>query len=183
MARRMLATLLLLVIARPALAWNKPGHMVVGAIAYDVLAKEDPQALARVVELLKSHPQWDTFAKRLESVPEADRDRYLFMIAARWADDVLGNKQYHRSAWHYVNSPVFVAGHEGKVTPPPSSDRSAVVVLAHNVGQAVEKGTAAPPPPPAIGENILSALADNVHAARTSPDAAERAVAICWVMH
>ena len=33
-------------LALPAFAWNKPGHMVTGAIAYDVLKKEDPAALA-----------------------------------------------------------------------------------------------------------------------------------------
>src|SRR5689334_23050616 len=84
--------------ALPVRAWNKPGHMVIGAIAYDVLAKEDPKALARVIELLKSHPQWDTFAKRLDSVPAEDRARYLFMIAARWPDDVRNNRQYHRGS-------------------------------------------------------------------------------------
>jgi hypothetical protein len=45
-------TLVLLGAASPtALAWNKPGHMVIGAIAYDELSKDDPKTLARGIEL------------------------------------------------------------------------------------------------------------------------------------
>jgi hypothetical protein len=36
-----LAVLLVVSMAQPALAWNEPGHMVIGAIAYDILAKDD----------------------------------------------------------------------------------------------------------------------------------------------
>jgi hypothetical protein len=43
-----------------ALAWNKPTHMIVGAIAYDVLKQDSPATIARVLELLKSHPEYDT---------------------------------------------------------------------------------------------------------------------------
>ena len=37
-------------------AWNKPGHMVSGAIAYKVLEQDDPQTLAKVLDLLHEHP-------------------------------------------------------------------------------------------------------------------------------
>src|ERR1700712_4016068 len=75
--------------ASNAHAWNKPGHMISGAIAYDVLKKEDPKALAKALALLRQHPQYkDIIAGRLEAVPAEDRDRYLFMVAARWPDDI-----------------------------------------------------------------------------------------------
>jgi hypothetical protein len=40
----------------PALAWNKAGHMVSGAIAYNELQAKAPQSLPRVIALLKKHP-------------------------------------------------------------------------------------------------------------------------------
>src|SRR5687768_6177329 len=91
-------------LTRPVLAWNKPTHQVIAAIAYDVLKQEHPETIARVVELLKAHPQYDTFMIRLQTVTEEDRDRYLFMQAARWPDDVRDNRTFHRSPWHYVNN-------------------------------------------------------------------------------
>jgi len=41
------------------LAWNKAGHMTSGAIAYDELRSSNPVVLAKVVELLRQHPQFD----------------------------------------------------------------------------------------------------------------------------
>ena len=39
---------------------SEPTHMIVGAIAYDVLKQDSPATIARVLELLKSHPEYDT---------------------------------------------------------------------------------------------------------------------------
>src|SRR5688572_4432762 len=104
MIRAAAAVLLcLLAIPTAALGWNKPGHMVVGAIAYDLLKQDDPKALDRVLRLLRAHPQYDdVFAKRLAAVAPADRDRYLFMVASRWADDVRDEPAYHNGPWHFV---------------------------------------------------------------------------------
>src|SRR5947209_1614053 len=42
-----------------ALAWNKAGHMVTGAIAYQVLKQDrDDKTIARVVALLHQHPEF-----------------------------------------------------------------------------------------------------------------------------
>src|SRR4051812_8864348 len=79
--------------ASPALAWNKAGHMVSGAIAYTALKQDSPRALAAVLTLLKGHPackeKWEPLIHR-PFVPEDQRDLYLFMLAARWADDARG---------------------------------------------------------------------------------------------
>ncbi len=48
----LIGTLLLLGVVSSALAWNKAGHMVSGAIAYADLKQVSPQTLARVVALL-----------------------------------------------------------------------------------------------------------------------------------
>ena len=70
--------------AAPARAWNIPGHMLSGIIAYQVLQQEGPQTIEKVKAVLEKHPwyanQWQA---RLQDVPVADRDVVLFMQAAR----------------------------------------------------------------------------------------------------
>ena len=81
----------------PASAWNIPGHMLSGAIAYQVLQQESPQTIDKVKAILQKHPwyanQWQA---RLQDVPVADHSLVLFMQSARWADDIRNNdKQQH----------------------------------------------------------------------------------------
>lgn len=99
--------------ASPALAWNKAGHMVSGAIAYAVLKQDSPRALAAVLTLLKVHPaykeRWEPLIQR-PFVPEDQRDLYLFMLVARWADDARGDPVAYPPALsldraHYINLP------------------------------------------------------------------------------
>ena len=71
-----------------------------------------------MLELLRQHPQYgDHFAPKLEAVPADARDRYLFMLAAPWPDDVRRNKQYHHGSWHYVNLPYSPGGQAVRPTP------------------------------------------------------------------
>jgi hypothetical protein len=51
-------------------------------------------------------------------VPRASEDAALFMLAARWPDDVRDDPRYHRPVWHYVNIP-FRPGRadQGEVPP------------------------------------------------------------------
>lgn len=80
--------------------------MVTGAIAYRELKLNDPAALARVIALLHEHPQYTTkWLPQLQEVEEADRDLFLLMLAARWADDVRGHPTFHHDVWHYINYP------------------------------------------------------------------------------
>lgn len=81
-----IALLTIAFLTSPALAWNKPTHMVSGAIAYDVLKQDSPETIARVVELLKAHPQYDTFATRLEGThPAAPHPEYVSPADARYS--------------------------------------------------------------------------------------------------
>ena len=43
-----------------AMAWNKAGHMVSGAIAYRDLKNSNPDVIPKVVAILKQHPEFDT---------------------------------------------------------------------------------------------------------------------------
>lgn len=109
MAKLRLPSLLLLawlLAAGSALAWNKAGHMTTGAIAYRELKAADPAALAKVVAALRLHPQYAQYwQKQVEEMPGEDGEMMLFMLAARWPDDVRGRPEYHRGVWHYINYP------------------------------------------------------------------------------
>jgi hypothetical protein len=59
----MVAVLVLMVFVPSSLAWNKAGHMVSAAIAYTELKQGSPEALARVVALLKLHPEFSRFPR------------------------------------------------------------------------------------------------------------------------
>jgi hypothetical protein len=72
-----------------AVAWNIPGHMLSGAIAIQILRRESAYTIEAVKTILESHPwyanQWQA---QLEKLPSIDRDEIIFMLAARWADDI-----------------------------------------------------------------------------------------------
>ncbi len=156
--RALVICALFLVTAPPrAMAWNKAGHMVSGAIAYRELESSDAQALARVLDLLRRHPEYETrWAAQLEQpyIPAAERDLYLFMLAARWADDVRNDEKFDEPTWHYVNLPFKPDGQPASVQTRDPAD-----------------------------VNILSAFGDSLETVRRNPAAGERAVALCWLFH
>jgi hypothetical protein len=90
------------------LAWNIPGHMLSGAMAYQILQRESPTAIAPVRAMLEKNPWYETRWKaQLEKLPEPQRDEMLFMLAGRWADDIRTlDKAESRLPWHYVRLPV-----------------------------------------------------------------------------
>src|SRR5262249_47960863 len=103
----LLVLLTLAVLPSLASAWNIPGHMLSGAIAYQVLQQENFQTIDKVKTVLEKHPwytnQWEA---RLRDVPVADHSLVLFMQSTRWADDIRTNdKQQHHALWHYINWP------------------------------------------------------------------------------
>jgi hypothetical protein len=153
------STLCLLIVVwccASALAWNKAGHMVSGAIAYADLQQTHPQTLAQVVALLKTHPHFATKWKpklTQSFVGPDERDLLLFMLAARWPDDIRGDTAFHHGPWHYINFPYKPAGQPGSVQ------------------------TAEPLP-----ENVLSAYQANLDIVRGAVPGA-RAVALCWIFH
>jgi hypothetical protein len=149
--------LLVLVAVSSALAWNKAGHMVAGAIAYADLQQNHPETLARVVALLKTHPHFATkWAPRLAQfhlTPE-EQALSLFMLAARWPDDIREDPIFHHGPWHYINLPYKPEGQPASVQP-------------------------VDPPP----DNILQAYQTNLDILRIPAPASTKAVAFCWVFH
>jgi hypothetical protein len=156
--RRFLSVLALLIVSvvspRDVLAWNRAGHMVSGAIAYNELRATDPAALRRVVALLRAHPAYQT--RWLPMIAErgmADHDIMLFMYAARWPDDLRDDPQYDHPTWHYINYPVLLPG---DTTKPPAT-------MAGEIVTETEHG--------------LSVLRD------PQATDAQKAIALAWIFH
>ena len=155
--RFFLAATIALVVVPPAYAWNKAGHMVSAAIAHAVLKHEHPEAIPKIVEVLKQHPQYEKWSKRIAEIPnlsDEDKDIYLFMLAARWPDDIRDDSEYHHGDWHFVNLPYLHPNH----APAPH------------------------PLPPPREDNIFRGFEVNRERAKTGTPA-ERAIAMCWIFH
>ncbi|HEY2760018.1 MAG TPA: S1/P1 nuclease [Pirellulales bacterium] len=155
---RLRSLFILAVISLPAtcLAWTQAGHMATGAVAYDTLKEDDPQALTEILATLRQHPQYQSmWAGQLDRVDPADRDQALFMLAARWPDDIRNNPDYNHPDWHYIDYGYKPAGQPDSVE-------------------------IAPPPDP----NILTAYRQNLEVLKkASASPGDKAIALCWIMH
>lgn len=162
MNRWMRQTALLLIVMVPSAshAWNKAGHMLTGAIAYQVLkADGDDKTIARVTGILAKHPDFAAWDKAAQKLPKDDRDLYLFMHAARWPDDARDDPEFyppdaHFDKLHYINLPYK-----------PMDQPDSVKTVAPD------------------DLNIFRAYPDKLAALKKSASAADRAVALCWVAH
>ena len=140
-------------IPRDAMAWNRAGHMVSGAIAYRELLARDPAAARRAVEILRAHPAYQSrWLPMITAHGMADHDILLFMLAARWPDDVR-DEPYDHPTWHYINLPVVPP--RDTTRPPVNTSGELVVETAHNL---------------AVLRDPESADAD-------------KAIALAWVLH
>lgn len=128
--------------------WNRPGHMVTGAIAYIELKEKDQQALETVLELLKKHyyyPEWKKIMNS-ENINEADRDLFLFMYAARWADDIRNDEAENRGKWHYINHPFKPKSEPKSVQVFPPDNDNIEKAWIYNVCSVLEMNKAKPKP-------------------------------------
>src|SRR5690349_23379678 len=56
-------------------AWNIPGHMLSGAIAYQILQRQSPTTIPIVRSVLEKHPWYEIRWKaQLEKLPDTERD-------------------------------------------------------------------------------------------------------------
>lgn len=134
-------------------AWNKPGHMLTAAIAYDELTVVDSVARDKVIAILREHPQYDSFWKpKLAGVGWGQKNRTLFMLAARWPDDIRSDEDYHHGKWHYINYTYA----------PPATAPGAILDE---------------------DEHILIALENNMTILQSNASRETKAVALCWIFH
>jgi hypothetical protein len=111
LAAALLATL---VLALPARAWNRATHEAIAALAYEELALRDPAALRAALALLRAHPsyrgRWRAEIAAAGGGP-GDDDLHLFMLAARWPDDVVDHHHHgvhdgeepSHNTWHWMD--------------------------------------------------------------------------------
>jgi hypothetical protein len=144
-------------LANDAHAWNKSGHMTSAAIAYDDLMARSPATAEQVVAILRRHPQYD---QRWRSEVEATKlskdesNRRLFMLAARWPDDVRGDHNFDRPKDHFINLPYK----------PPDQPNTVKVSQP-------------------AAEHLVAAHAEHIATMRSAAADEERAIALCWIFH
>lgn len=137
--KRVVAIFGLLLCLRPSVhAWNATGHRVIAAIAYDALT---PKTRARVDDLLRRHPDYQTyFLRNVRSGDSAARARAAFIAAYVWADQIKSDPRFYdddrRDArptppqrgypdmgrhqyWHFVNLPFSQDGTRLREPRPP----------------------------------------------------------------
>lgn len=125
--------------------------MLSGAIAHQILQRESPSTIAKVRSILENHPWFaDRWRDALTKLPESERDEMLFMLAARWADDIRTEAKLQREVvWHFINWPFKPDGEPESVK-------------------------AFPPRP----DNILSAIAENKRILQSGASAEQKATAL-----
>jgi len=130
--------------------------MVTGSIAYRILENESPRTVSVIKILLEKHPWYaDRWRDDVEKLPESQRGEMLFMLAARWADDIrTRDRAESHPTWHYINFPFK-----------PQGDPEDIKQL---------------PPDP---DNILSALAENRRIVKSHVSAEKRTIALAWLLH
>src|SRR5580704_1250491 len=80
------AALMMALACRMAQAWNSIGHM---SVAYAAYQKLSPAEKARVAVLLQLNPDYKEWLTYIPSgTSDADRDMYVFMMAATWPDEI-----------------------------------------------------------------------------------------------
>ncbi|HTH55358.1 MAG TPA: S1/P1 nuclease [Cyclobacteriaceae bacterium] len=97
--------LMVLLLSFPTFAWNHGGHMATGAAAYKYLKQNSPSTIPKIIAILKKHPEFNRWTPQYQSVPAADQDLFLFMMAARWPDDAR-KTSYDHPEWHFCDHPV-----------------------------------------------------------------------------
>lgn len=166
----------LLTAAGLANAWNDTGHLLMARLTFAGLSAGERTAL---LEVLAHHPRYgeDFEARVPASIRRAGAaDEWLFAQASIWPDTVRrfdhvrspGARErlierYHHGPWHYVNIVLEVDAAGAYVDP-----MTRIRVL---------------PVPAAEGpDNIIEAL-DELTAGWRSASEADRAVALCWILH
>jgi hypothetical protein len=151
-------TLLILLIPFQNLkAWDHGGHMCVAAIAYTDLKAHNPTQIPKIVSILKKHPDYAAKWKAHVDAAGPDKDLVLFMLAARWPDDIKSwyaktNASEIHKPWHYVNLPI-------------SFDET--------------KG----PQPKDGDQDIYQAFKTHLDVLGSNSTDEKKAIALCWIFH
>lgn len=143
----------------PAWAWDHPGHMTTGAIAYDDIERTRPELIEKIGMLFLAHPDTSPFWVAAGEAKGKERVRRMFIECGRWADDVKftpsDRPTFHTARWPIVTKDA-----------PPAAKTMAAAREGKPAGQALEALT--------LNFAVLS---------NPESSGAERALALCWTFH
>lgn len=111
MKRKLLfsALALLVLIPRPAQAWNDHGHRVIASIAFQKMA---PDVRLEVANKIRKHPRWDQdFESKMPDIVRAGdaqvQAEWIFQQACVWPDIARGfrgeDRKYNHGNWHWAD--------------------------------------------------------------------------------
>lgn len=163
MTRLTTAALTVLVLAAaPTAAWHDSGHMALTLIAYRQL---DDGQRKKVQDTLAEHPHFKEFLSA-DKPDDADKAEWVVMRASVWPDWVRKNHtEFNKGTHHYVNLPV-------KRTDGATDEQ--LKQIAETIAGLTE---------PDKGGALLVEFPKRVKEIGSAEKAADRAVALCWVLH
>lgn len=183
--------------AGPVLAWNNTGHMAMARITFAHLSSAQRAALG---EILEAHPRFaDDFEERmpLDVRRSGEAEEWRFAHAATWPDtarhfgyvksvqarEALVERYNHRR-WHYINLRLSVdaQGHyqvaAGAYEVAAGAYQPAAGAYEATVGAYQAAAGAVSKDP----EDLVQAL-ETISRSWPNASAAQRAVALCWLLH
>ena len=140
-------------------AWDHPGHMTTGAIAFAEVERERPELIEKIGLLFLVHPEIAPFWVATGEAKGKERVRRMFIECGRWADDVKFTPS-DRPTWHTARWPIIADD------APAEAREAATARNGHPVGQAIDALT------------LNFAMVSNPESTH-----AERALALCWMFH
>lgn len=192
--RLLLIVLVALAFPLRAPAWHKDGHMAVARIAWRELGDKEK---VKIAKLLRAHIQGDIDHYKVflsANRPTIDGEmmdeiEWAFVQAATWPDWVRDpkeqtptltkpeaasiHKQFHQGPWHFVNLP-FVHPSDADVY-----DAAALAALKKQALVPEFKKVDGKDQP----RHALAALKQSLEVLRSDAKDADKAVALCWVLH
>ncbi len=165
----------------PALAWDAVGHRITSSIAFHYI---NEATKTKLVQIISMHPRYsEDFEERMptyiKSSSEEQQHVWLFGQAAYWPDLARGlpgadRDKYNRPTWHYTDG----AWNRGL------AQRQGNQYL--NIDRFADISGEAPSSidQPTDAHNVSTALDYNTALlANANADPAQRAIALCWVLH
>ena len=153
------AILLLTTFSAHTYAWDHPGHMVTANIAFSEIERTRPELIDKLGLLFLRHPDTAPFWVAAGEAKGKERVRRMFIECARWADDSKFTPRdmltWHTARW---------------------------AVVAKDASPTVKAAVAARGGKPA-GQAIEALALNFGMVANPESSPAERALALCWVMH
>lgn len=162
MTRLTTAVLAVVLFAPAAMAWHESGHMALTLIAYRQL---DDGQKKKVQDILAEHPHYKEYLTA-DKPDDADKGEWVVMRASVWPDWVRKNHtEFNKGTHHYVNLPV-------KRTDGASEEQLKAIAETEAGLKEPDKGGA-----------LLVEFPKRVKEIGSAEKAADRAVALCWVLH